>query len=44
MLAKERWSGLCNLSPDDSEANYSLGMVFAQLDDSERAYPISERR
>jgi Flp pilus assembly protein TadD len=26
------------VKPDDPEANYGLGMVFAQTDDSERAY------
>ena len=26
------------MKPEDPEANYSLGMVFAQIDDSERAY------
>ena len=31
------------VKPDDAEANYSLGMVFAQNGDSERAYELLRR-
>jgi Flp pilus assembly protein TadD len=31
------------VGPQDPEANYSLGMVFAQLDDSDRAYEYLQR-
>ena len=32
------------VGPQDPEANYSLGMVFAQLDDSDRAYDYLRER
>ena len=31
-------------SPRDPEANYGLGMVFAQADDPERAYEYLQKR
>lgn len=31
------------LNPEDPEANYSLGMVFAQLDDTDRAYEYLQK-
>ena len=31
------------LNPEDAEANYSMGMVFARLDDAEGAYEYLRR-
>ena len=43
MMRAKFWNARWRLRREDPEANYSLGMVFAQADDTAKAYEYLQR-
>ena len=41
--ARKTYERVLELNPNDAEANYGLGMIFAQNDDTARAFDFLQR-